>query len=115
MSASNKPKRFLRGVPLAWGVMTLSAIGIALVFASPYITFNPAVSRIPINLAAPLHFLVISTHAVTGRLALIIGLLSVFTAYPPAVSSGTCVCWGDLSHLRFHRQPNKHLLCHRLT
>ena len=73
MSANNKSARFLSGSLVAWGIMALLAIGIALYAAGPYVTFNPAVSRIPLNPATSWHFLVLALHAVAGGLALIIG------------------------------------------
>jgi len=73
MSTNNKVGRFLRGSSLAWGVMTFLAIGIALYAVSPYLTFNPARSRIPLNVTVPLHFLVLTIHAAAGGFALLIG------------------------------------------
>jgi len=58
---------------IAWGLMAFLAIGIALAFAAPYLSFNPAVSKIPLNPAVTLHFPILVIHAVTGGLALLIG------------------------------------------
>jgi uncharacterized membrane protein len=69
----NKPALFPRGGAISWGLLTLFAIGITLFFAAPYVTFNAAVSRIPLNPAAPLHFTLLAFHAITGGVALLVG------------------------------------------
>jgi len=88
MSTINKPALFPRGGAIAWGLLTLFAIGIALYFAAPYASFNPAVSRIPLNPTAPLHFIMLAFHAITGGVALLIGpfqFLPRFRTRYPAV------------------------------
>jgi len=73
MTTHNKTALFPRGGAIAWGLLTLFAIGIALFFAAPYATFDAAVSRIPLNPAASLHFTMLAFHAVTGGVALLVG------------------------------------------
>jgi uncharacterized membrane protein len=73
MTTHNKSALFPRGGAIGWGLLTLFAIGIALFFAAPYITFNAAVSRIPLNPAVPLHFTMLAFHAITGGIALLVG------------------------------------------
>jgi uncharacterized membrane protein len=73
MTTHNKPALFPRGGAIAWGLLTLFAIGIALFFAAPYATFNAAVSRIHLNPVVPLHFTMLALHAVTGGVALLVG------------------------------------------
>jgi uncharacterized membrane protein len=86
MTTHNKPALFPRGGAIAWGLLTLLAIGIVLFFAAPYATFNAAVSRIPLNPAVPLHFTMLAFHAVTGGIALLVGpfqfLPRLRTRYP---------------------------------
>ncbi|GHP00993.1 hypothetical protein KSF_110400 [Reticulibacter mediterranei] len=73
MTTHNKSALFPRGGAIAWGLLTLFAIAIALFFAAPYVTFDAAVSRIPLNPVAPLHFTVLALHAITGGIALLVG------------------------------------------
>jgi uncharacterized membrane protein len=73
---------------IGWGLMALLAIGIALVFAAPYLSLNPAVSRITLNPSATLQFPILVVHATTGGLALMIGpfqFLSRLRAKRPAL------------------------------
>jgi uncharacterized membrane protein len=88
MTTHNKSALFPRGGAIAWGLLTLLAIGIALFFAAPYATFDAAVSRIPLNPAVPLHFTMLAFHAVTGGIALLAGpfqFLPRFRTRYPAV------------------------------
>ncbi len=88
MRVMNKRGLFPRGGAIAWGLLALFAIGITLFFAAPYASFNPAVSRIPLNPAVPLHFTILALHAITGGVALLVGpfqFLPRFRTRYPAV------------------------------
>lgn len=65
---------------LGWGLMALLAVGIAIIFASPYLTFNPAVSRLGLNPAIPIHFVVLAIHAGSAGIALLIGPFQFLTS-----------------------------------
>ncbi len=71
---------------LSWGLMALLAIAIAIIFAGPYLSFNPAVSRLGLNPAIPIHFVVLAIHAGASGIALLIGpfqfLTRLRTKYP---------------------------------
>jgi uncharacterized membrane protein len=71
---------------ILWIIMAVLALGVALYFAAPYLTFNPDVSRIPLNPAAAWHFTILAIHATTGGFALLIGPLQFLprlrTRYP---------------------------------
>jgi uncharacterized membrane protein len=71
---------------LTWSIMAVLALGTALYFAAPYLAFNPAVSRIPLNPPPAWHFTLLAIHAITGGLALLIGpiqfLSRLRTRYP---------------------------------
>ncbi|MFD9941165.1 DUF2306 domain-containing protein [Nonomuraea sp. NPDC059023] len=56
-----------------WGLMAVSAIGIAAYALPPYLSGNPADSNVPIDPDVALHYLSLTMHAVPGGLALIIG------------------------------------------
>ena len=79
-----KQRGFLRIIP--WIIMTVLAFGTTLSFAAPYITFNPDVSRIPLNPATPWQFTILAIHGITAGLALLIGpfqfLNRLRTRYP---------------------------------
>lgn len=64
---------------LSWGLMAVLAIGIAIIFAGPYFSFNPAVSRLALNPAIPIHFTVLAIHAGSAGIALLIGPLQFLT------------------------------------
>ncbi|EFH90742.1 DUF2306 domain-containing protein [Ktedonobacter racemifer] len=64
---------------LSWGLMALLSIAIAIVFAGPYLSFNPAVSRVGLNPAIPIHFVVLAIHAGTAGIALLIGPFQFLT------------------------------------
>ncbi|HTK06374.1 MAG TPA: DUF2306 domain-containing protein [Ktedonobacteraceae bacterium] len=70
-STAPRKKPISRGI-IPWIIMTVLAIGIT-IYATPYITFNPAVSRIPLNPAAAWHFTIHAIHAITGGTALLVG------------------------------------------
>src|SRR5882762_8356457 len=87
LTSTTTPRRkrgFLRIIP--WIIMTVLAFGTTLSFAAPYITFNPDVSRIPLNPATPWHFTILAIHGITAGLALFIGpfqfLNRLRTRYP---------------------------------
>jgi uncharacterized membrane protein len=71
-STTQRKKRSFSGL-IPWIIMAVLAIGIALYYAGPYITWNPAVSRIPLNPAAAWHFTILAIHAITGGTVLIVG------------------------------------------
>lgn len=78
----------LRGSMVAWGLLALLAVGVAIFAVSPYLTFNSSRSLIPINPIIPPHYLLVAVHAITGATALIIGpfqFLSRFRARYPRV------------------------------
>ena len=56
-----------------WYTLVLLSVSISVFAAGPYLAFDPAASNIPINSRAPLHFVVLAAHAVTGGIALFIG------------------------------------------
>lgn len=59
---------------ISWTLIALAAAGIALIYAIPsYITFNPALNRIPLNDAFPWHYLSVALHGLPGGLVLLIG------------------------------------------
>jgi lysylphosphatidylglycerol synthetase-like protein (DUF2156 family) len=60
---------------LAWGLMALSAAGIALLSVPAYVTLDEGLSRIPLNPSFPTHLLWLSLHGVPGGLALLLGPL----------------------------------------
>lgn len=71
-----------------WGLMAVLAIGVAAYFASPYLLFNPALSRLGLNPAIPIHFTILALHAGLAGLALLVGpfqFLSVVRARYPLV------------------------------
>ena len=70
--SNNSPKSLWLNRTL-WLLMTLAATGITIFNAAPYLTFNPAFNRIPLNESIPWHFLSIAIHAVPGGLALLLG------------------------------------------
>lgn len=57
----------------AWSLFVVSAVGIALSSAPPYLTLDPAWSKIPLNSAYVSHLLWVSVHGVPGAVALLIG------------------------------------------
>ncbi len=64
------------------------AIAVAVYFASPYLLFNAAQSRIALNSAIPIHFTVLALHAGLAGIALLIGsfqFLSVVRARYPRI------------------------------
>ena len=65
---------------LGWGFMTVLAVGIAIIFAGPYLSFNPAVSRLGLNPAIPIHFVVLAMHAGASGIALLIGPFQFLTS-----------------------------------
>ncbi|WP_201761137.1 MULTISPECIES: DUF2306 domain-containing protein [unclassified Nonomuraea] len=62
-----------------WGLMAVSAIGIAAFAVPPYLSGDPANSNLAINPDATLHFLSLVVHAVPSGLALLIGPLQFLT------------------------------------
>lgn len=72
-NVSRRPVARRTGAWIAWVLMALSAVGIALFSAIPYLTFSPGVSRIPLNPAFPWHIVGLSLHAIPGGLALLLG------------------------------------------
>ncbi|MFD0885676.1 DUF2306 domain-containing protein [Streptosporangium algeriense] len=56
-----------------WGLMAVSALGVAAYAVPPYLSGNPADSNVPIDPDVALHYLSLAVHAVPGGLALIIG------------------------------------------
>ncbi len=57
----------------AWILMTFAAVGVALYFATPYLSFNPKFVRVGLNPAFPWHVIWISAHAISGGLAMLLG------------------------------------------
>lgn len=72
--------------------MVLLAIGITVYATVPYLTFDPTVSRIPLNPAVAWHFTILVIHVVTGGVALLLGP------------------WQFLPRLRAH-YPRLHRIC----
>ncbi len=73
---------------LGWGSMAIIAIGVAIYFATPYLLFNPALSRLRLNPSVSLHFPILATHAGMAGIALLIGpfqFLSPLRAKYPSV------------------------------
>lgn len=70
-SRTSSPRHI--GRRIGWSIMTLFAVGIAILVAGPYLTFNPTVSQIPLNAGVAAHFVVLALHGLTGGLALLIG------------------------------------------
>jgi len=64
---------------LGWGFMAFLAIGIVIAFAGPYFLFNPALSRVVLNPAIPIHFVVLAFHATSAGIALLIGPFQFLT------------------------------------
>ncbi len=58
---------------LGWGLMAVAAIGVAIYFATPYLLFNPALSRLRLNPSIPLHFPILAIHGIIAGTALLIG------------------------------------------
>jgi uncharacterized membrane protein len=58
---------------VAWGVMAFAAVAIVLMAVPRYLTFNADNSQIPMNPDYAIHIVVLSLHAMTGGLALLIG------------------------------------------
>ncbi|WP_457588811.1 DUF2306 domain-containing protein [Ensifer canadensis] len=58
---------------VGWWLVCLAAIGTALYSAAPYLTFNPALSRIPLNPDFAFHLLWISVHGAPSAIALLLG------------------------------------------
>lgn len=50
-----------------------AGVGVALYSAIPYLSFNPALSRIPLNEAISWHYLSVAIHGLPGTLVLLIG------------------------------------------
>lgn len=65
---------------LGWGLIALSALGIAIFAVPPYTTFNPLSSRIPLNVNFNSHIVWLSVHAIPSGIALIIGPFQFLTA-----------------------------------
>lgn len=80
---------------ILWGLMALLAIAMTAYAVSPYLAFNPALSRIPLNPAVAWHFTILTIHALTGGVALLIGP------------------WQFLPRLR-SRYPTLHRICGRV-
>lgn len=57
----------------AWFLLAASAAGVALVAVPPYMTLDPALSKIPLNAAYLSHLFWISLHGTPGGIALLIG------------------------------------------
>ena len=64
---------------LGWGSMAIIAIGVAIYFATPYLLFNPALSRLRLNPSVSLHFPILATHAGLAGIALLIGPFQFLT------------------------------------
>ncbi len=64
---------------LGWGLMAIIAIGVAIYFATPYLLFNPALSRLRLNPSIPIHFSILAIHAGTAGIALLIGPFQFLT------------------------------------
>ena len=60
---------------VGWGLVALPAAGIALASAPPYLAWDLAANRIPLDPDVAWHFLSIAAHAVPASLALLIGPL----------------------------------------
>ncbi|GII85715.1 hypothetical protein Ssi03_37050 [Sphaerisporangium siamense] len=72
MTTTSRTVRSRRWWPL-WGLMALSAIGIAGYAVPRYLTGDPADVSLPLNPEVPLHYLSLVMHALPGGLALVIG------------------------------------------
>lgn len=57
----------------AWFLLAASAAGIAFFAVPPYMTLDPALSKIPLNAEYLSHLLWISVHGIPGGVALLIG------------------------------------------
>ena len=64
---------------LSWGVMAILAIGVAIYFATPYLLFHPALSRLRLNPSIPLHFPILALHGGIAGTALLIGPFQFLT------------------------------------
>ena len=64
---------------LSWLLMAIIAIGVAMYFATPYLLFNPALSRLRLNPAIPLHFPILAIHGIIAGTALLIGPFQFLT------------------------------------
>lgn len=64
---------------LSWGLMEIIAIGVAIYFATPYLLFNPALSRLRLNPSVSLHFPILAIHAGIAGAALLIGPFQFLT------------------------------------
>jgi uncharacterized membrane protein len=80
---------------ILWGIMALVALAMTIYAVSPYLTLQPAVSRIPLNPTIAWHFLILVIHVVTGGVALLLGPWQFF----PRVRN---------------RYPTLHRLCGRI-
>lgn len=85
-NASKLAARSQLGVRIAWVIVALAAIGIALFSVPPYLTFAPGGSRIPLNPTFPWHIVGLSLHAIPAGLALLLGpfqfVSAIRTRYP---------------------------------
>ncbi|HEV7305712.1 DUF2306 domain-containing protein [Ensifer sp.] len=64
-----------------WALFIASAVGIALYSVPPYLTLDPALSKIPLNRAHLSHLLWISIHGVPGAVALVIGPFQLLAGF----------------------------------
>jgi len=66
-------RRIRTRVAWYWWLMAAVAIGVAVFAVRPYLSFDAALSLIPVNPGQPLHIVWLSLHAITGALALAVG------------------------------------------
>lgn len=74
--AAGKP-----GTWTMWGVMAVSAVGVALYSAPRYLTLDPSLNPVPLDPDFALHLLWLSAHAVPSSLALLIGPFQFLTGF----------------------------------
>ncbi len=58
---------------LGWSLMSLAAIGVAAVVTIPYLSLDPARSRVAINPSFSLHFPLLLIHIFLAAIVLLIG------------------------------------------
>lgn len=61
------------GFWVLWALLAVAGVGVAVYSAIPYLGFNPALTRIPLNDALPWHYLSIAVHGLPGTVVLLIG------------------------------------------
>jgi uncharacterized membrane protein len=64
---------------VSWTMLAVCIIGFVLFTVGPYLSLNPAVSKVPLNPTIPLHFPLLVVHATASGLALLLGPLQFFS------------------------------------